>query len=168
MQRAVDRKTQRLIQKPKNPRVSEKPKKPKEKEKEKEKDKENVIDSPPTPSFEVSKVVSAWNAIDGITKVERIKSNSERYKSCNARITEYGIDKVLQAVNNIPLSDFLMGRKKDWKITFDWFVAPNNFPKVLEGNYTDTKSAVPSGARGQFGEAELAAIAQLMNEEDFI
>ena len=24
-------------------------------------------------------------------------------------------------------------------ITFDWFVLPNNFPKVLEGNYDNDK-----------------------------
>lgn len=149
---------------PKASRSTQEKGKEKDKDKDKDKGKEEGEDSPPTPSFEVSKVVSAWNAIDGITKVERIKSNSERYKSCNARITEYGLDKVLQAVNNIPLSDFLMGKKKDWKITFDWFVAPNNFPKVLEGNYTDTKQAIQSGALGYLGTAEIEAAQRLLSE----
>jgi hypothetical protein len=27
-------------------------------------------------------------------------------------------------------------------ITFDWFVKPNNFVKVLEGNYNNTKPSV--------------------------
>ncbi len=33
-------------------------------------------------------------------------------------------------------SDFLNGKNnKGWKVDFDWLFLPNNFPKVLEGNY---------------------------------
>ena len=51
-----------------------------------------------------------------------------------ARVNEYGVDAVLQAIEKVRQSDFLKGGK-DFVITFDWFVKPNNFPKVLEGNY---------------------------------
>jgi hypothetical protein len=55
-----------------------------------------------------------------------------------ARIREYGIDEVVRAIRNVSESTFLKGGSKSgWTITFDWFVKPNNFPKVLEGNYTD-------------------------------
>lgn len=55
-----------------------------------------------------------------------------------ARIKEYGIENVLTAIENVKQSDFLQGRiGKGWTITFDWFVRPNNFPKVLEGNYSN-------------------------------
>ncbi len=30
--------------------------------------------------------------------------------------------------------------KNGWVITFDWFVLPNNFPKVLEGNYDSVRN----------------------------
>lgn len=40
-------------------------------------------------------------------------------------------------------SDFLMGRVKTWKADLEWLVKPRNFPKVLEGRYTNN-SAVPS------------------------
>ena len=54
------------------------------------------------------------------------------------RIEEYGIEDVLKAVESIARSPFLMGQNnRGWMITFDWFVKPNNFPKVLEGNYLD-------------------------------
>ena len=53
-----------------------------------------------------------------------------------ARIRENGVDAVLEAIENVKKSPFLLGdNKKGWQITFDWFVRPNNFPKVLEGNY---------------------------------
>ena len=53
-----------------------------------------------------------------------------------ARIREYGISNVLTAMDRVAASDFLQGKNnKGWVITFDWFVLPNNFPKVFEGNY---------------------------------
>ena len=56
-----------------------------------------------------------------------------------ARIKQYGVDDVLKAIDNIRNSDFLQGKasKRPWVITFDWFVLPNNFPKVLEGQYNN-------------------------------
>jgi hypothetical protein len=32
-------------------------------------------------------------------------------------------------------SDFLMGRKTDWRASFDWIIKPTNFVKIIEGNY---------------------------------
>ena len=41
-------------------------------------------------------------------------------------------------------SDFLKGQSKSgFIITFEWFVRPNNFPKVLEGNYDNRTEAKP-------------------------
>ena len=55
-----------------------------------------------------------------------------------ARIKEYGIDEVLRAIDNINHSSFLRGQnKKNWSITFDWLIKPNNFVKVLEDTYID-------------------------------
>ena len=54
----------------------------------------------------------------------------------HARIAEYGVEEVLKAIEKIRNSAFLKGQNpKGWVITFEWFVRPNNFPKVLEGNY---------------------------------
>lgn len=87
---------------------------------------------------DVQRVVDAWNAIDGIPKVQKVTPDSKRGKSLRARIKEYGVDTVLEAIGKIQESPFLMGKtRKPFNITFDWFVLPNNFPKVLEGNYSD-------------------------------
>jgi len=32
-------------------------------------------------------------------------------------------------------SDFLTGRKTEWKASFDWVLKPANFKKIIEGNY---------------------------------
>ena len=87
-------------------------------------------------------MVSAWNRLEefGIKAVSRVDPGSERGKRLKARIEDYGIEQVLAAIDNIKKSAFLQGRNRTdrkWRITFDWFVRPNNFPKVLEGNYED-------------------------------
>ena len=97
---------------------------------------------------EVQRVVEAWNSLSdcGIAPVSKIGSGSKRYKSLMARLREYGIDAVLEAIGKIRDSSFLQGKsggKRQWVITFDWFVLPSNFPKVLEGNYTDKAPAAP-------------------------
>lgn len=93
---------------------------------------------------DVRQVVDAWNNLQeyGIKPVSRVSRDSKRYKSLTARIREYGLEGVLNAVERIKNSDFLKGiNKNGWTITFDWFVLPNNFPKVLEGNYDNQTGA---------------------------
>jgi hypothetical protein len=36
---------------------------------------------------------------------------------------------------HIKKSDFLMGRSKDFKASFDWIIKPENFAKIYEGRY---------------------------------
>ena len=110
-----------------------------EKEKEKEIKKELELD-PCRP--DVQQVIDAWNSL-GLQKVTRIVTDSQRGKRLRKRISDYGLAEVLRAIDMIRVSSFLQGKNSNgWQITFDWFVRPNNFPKVLEGNYTDKK---PSG-----------------------
>jgi len=37
--------------------------------------------------------------------------------------------------NKVESSDFLTGRKTEWKAGFDWVMKPANFKKIVEGNY---------------------------------
>ena len=110
-----------------------------EKEKEKEKDiDKDTINS--ISSTEVQQIINTWNSL-GLQNIKFIKNNTNRYKMLNARIKEYGIDTFLQAVNNIRNSSFLKGQNnRNWTITFDWLIKPNNFIKVLEGNYDDKEN----------------------------
>ena len=90
---------------------------------------------------DVERVLTAWNSIKKIRPVRNILPGKNRDIMLRARIRENGIDAVLEAIENIKKSPFLLGdSKKGWQITFDWFVKPNNFPKVLEGNYIEGDS----------------------------
>ena len=91
----------------------------------------------------VRRVTEKWNELSqfGIKGISKLSSNSKRYTSLTARIKQYGEDKVVEAIEKIKESDFLQGKNKHgWAITFDWFVLPNNFPKVLDGNYDNRKN----------------------------
>ncbi len=103
---------------------------------------ENIVSKDTIRQTDVQRCVEAWNSLSdcGIKSISKMTSSSKRYQSLVARIREYGIDNVLVAIDKIRHSKFLQGRsgsKRAWIITFDWFVLPSNFPKVLEGNYDD-------------------------------
>ena len=84
---------------------------------------------------DVRRVVQAWNSL-GLQQLSKVTAASKRGSMLHARIREYGVEAVLEAIGKIRESGFLKGdNPKGWTITFEWFVRPNNFPKVLEGNY---------------------------------
>lgn len=102
----------------------------------------NTVSKDTVRRTEVQRCVEAWNRLSdcGIRPVSKMTNTSNRYKWLNARLDEYGIDDVLKAISSIQNSSFLRGGSKSgWMIDFEWFVRPNNFPKVLEGKYLDKK-----------------------------
>lgn len=105
-----------------------------------ESDKDNnlIVSKDTIRQTDVRRVIEEWNKLQevGINPIRDIKPSSKRYQLLKGRIREYGIDEVLNAINNVRNSDFLRGENnRGWMITFDWFVKPNNFLKTLEGNY---------------------------------
>lgn len=101
-------------------------------------------------SNKLQPIIDRWNEL-GLQKLISIKTGTTRYKLLNARIKEYGEEKVIQAIENINNSTFLKGQNsKSWTITFDWLIKPNNFLKVLEGNYEDKKINNRKGSKLRF------------------
>ena len=66
-----------------------------------------------------------------------MSTTSTRYKNTVARLKQYSLGEILTAIDKIRVSDFLLGNRSDFKVTYDWFIKPNNFPKVLDGNYNN-------------------------------
>ena len=95
---------------------------------------------------DVRHISEAWNSL-GLSKISKITPTSSRGKMLRARVNEYGVEEVLNAIERIRKSSFLRGQNKQgWMITFDWFVRPNNFQKVLEGQYDDRKVNTGNGS----------------------
>lgn len=115
----------------------------------------NTISKDIVRSTKVQQIIDEWNSL-GLNKVVSINPGTNRHKSLNARIKEYGEDSIINAIKNINNSSFLKGQNKtNWIITFDWLIKPNNFIKVLEGNYDDIKSKeIPYKNNGQTVEVE--------------
>jgi predicted phage replisome organizer len=134
-------------------------------EKEIEKEIDLTVSDDTVRQTDVRRVVDEWNSL-GLSPVQKITGESKRGKALKARIREYGVDEVIKAVRNVSESTFLRGGSKSgWMITFDWFVKPNNFPKVLEGQYSDrtspeTVSSVDASAQNGRGLSELEKLAE--------
>lgn len=96
------------------------------------------------------KLVEYWNettagSFPPITNIE-----NKRRQMAAARIAEYGKEKFIEAIQRAVQSDFLRGQnQRGFTLTFDWLIRPNNFPKVLEGNYdnstTRTQTTIDNG-----------------------
>jgi hypothetical protein len=84
--------------------------------------------------------MSYWNSHSLLKDITAI--TDKRKGNLNARIKEHGIDAIYKAIDNVSTSKFLRGyNKQGWMATFDWVFLPNNFIKVLEGNYQDSGSS---------------------------
>lgn len=90
-------------------------------------------------SNDLERIFEAWNSLSdlGITQIRGIVKGTKRCSQVRKRVHDYGIDAVLVAIDKIRDSKFLQGKATDFTITFDWFIRPNNFIKVYEGNYDD-------------------------------
>lgn len=91
----------------------------------------------------VDQIIDAWNSI-GLTQLHSINPNTNRHTLLKARISEYSLESIFKAIRNVNASNFLKGQNPNgWVITFDWFIKPNNFLKVLEDNYANEKPREP-------------------------
>lgn len=126
----------------------------------------------------INLILEEWNKL-GLQQLRNINSNTKRYSMLKARLNEYSLDELVQAIKNIDKSSFLKGQNKNnWTITFDWLVRPNNFIKVLEGNYEDKSNNQQASKPSQktkfhnfkqrsdkYSEDQLEAIARKKREE---
>lgn len=71
-----------------------------------------------------------------MNKVEVV--NELRKGFMNARVGEYGMDKVISVMRKAGESPFLNGKNdKAWKADFEWILRPTNFVKIMEGKYSN-------------------------------
>ena len=107
-------------------------------------------------------IIDEWNSLDdNIPKLQALNPSTNRYRLIQARINQYGLEEVLKAIKSIGQSDFLKGYKTDFRVTFDWFIKPNNFVKVMEGNYVDKKVSQERTQSKEMSIAEKARMKRL-------
>ena len=127
---------------------------------------------------DVDAVKDFFNRTMASASIPKIRSaiNGRRKEMLIARVREYGIDAVYEVITKAAASSFLNGGgSRGFVADFEWLMRPNNFPKVLDGNYNTTKNGTainqPTGdprrqERQQLAEGYAAAIARLAAEDD--
>jgi hypothetical protein len=68
---------------------------------------------------------------------EVTKSTKERNNAILKILETYTLQDIGQVFKNVSQSDYLMGKKVDWKANFDWILIPKNFIKIIEGGYNN-------------------------------
>jgi hypothetical protein len=83
---------------------------------------------------ELKEIKEYYNKFSNLKNIRGI--TEKRGVSVKARISDYSLEDVYTMIDNVGSSEFLQGgNDKGWTATFDWCFLPNNFIKVLEGNY---------------------------------
>jgi hypothetical protein len=79
-------------------------------------------------------VLDAFNRI--CTTLPGIKKITERRRD-HIRARGATLSEFEQVFHAVDTSEFLSGRNKEWAgCGFDWIIRPNNWQKILEGNYS--------------------------------
>ncbi len=75
-----------------------------------------------------------------------------RIRALNARLDELGgIAEWIGLCQQIERSDFLMGRTgRDFRATIDWVTKPENFAKIIDGNYDNQPARLNGGNVTEF------------------
>lgn len=85
---------------------------------------------------------NAMAAATGLPKVQHL--TDKRRKALAHRLQECGgLDGWEAAMQRIGASDFLTGRKTDWRCDFDFVLQAGSFTKIMEGSYDNKQSTQP-------------------------
>lgn len=109
-----------------------------------DKDNDKEIDINTYVRDDLQKIVDRWNRLSDVGIAQVRDFTDKRKTQLQARVKNHTADHIMLAIERIRGSDFLCGRKTDWKVTFDWFIKPGNITKILEGNY-DNKGVKVNG-----------------------
>ncbi len=109
----------------------------KEKEQEKDKDKDKDKEEEEEKKIDYEFVVENYHSL--CPKMNKVVVINELRKGfINARVGEYGMEKVISVLRIAGESEFLNGEnEKRWKADFEWILRPTNFVKIMEGKYNN-------------------------------
>lgn len=121
--------------------------------------------APPSFEKEMLLIQEQYNRI--CTALPRCMRLSEARKKSLAKALAAGrtVEDFVAVFGKAQASAFLKGgNARGWAADFDWLIREQNMDKVLEGTYDD-RPAVPKGASGTLGQAELEAIQRVLQEK---
>ena len=115
------------------------------------KEKTYGANAPHSALLDVNAFVSYFNeqlAAQGAI-IKQVKTVTPKRRSViEARARENGKEALKTVADKSASSDFLNGKNdRGWLATFDWIMRPNNFVKVLEGNFDNKNMAASNGGK---------------------
>lgn len=117
--------------------------------------------------IDFNKLAEYFNAKLPSNGMPQVRSITPKRKAAIlAREKEHGKNAIIQVIDNATESSFLNGdNNRGFVASFDWIFRPNNFPKVLEGNYArrTTNGQSSNGALGRINDA-MALAESLLNQ----
>ena len=112
--------------------------------KEKEKDPERE-----SSASQLSRIAEAWNSLP-LKKIARF--TGKRKERTELLLSRYPADEIISTIYSVARSRFLLGGGANhWQIRFDWFILPENFEKVRNGNYLDEEEEETDGQQNRLG-----------------
>lgn len=111
-------------------------------------DKDTSVSSPKPPNLDAHEAIRIFRelCVDGGGLPDVRKLTDLRRKSLTARLRDGGLDDWRQVCQKVSSSAFLRGEEGGWSATFDWIVNPQNYQKILEGNYDKTRCTASARA----------------------
>ena len=112
------------------------------KEKEKDPERESL-------ASQLSRIAEAWNQLP-LKKIARF--TGKRKERTELLLAQYPVEEIVSTIYSIARSRFLLGGGANhWQILFDWFILPDNFEKVRNGNYLDEEEDGTDGQQSSLG-----------------
>ena len=102
---------------------------------------ENQLTADKSKASRQADFISWFNGKVQNARIPKIRLFTEAREKVVAQVwTQFGADRVNEVVNRAAISPFLNGEgKKRFVATFDWIFKPENFLKILEGNFDARK-----------------------------
>lgn len=101
--------------------------------------------SQPHEAVDYDRLVDFFNSeTKGIFGTIRLPLSDTRRGMISARIKEHGKKTFKGMIQKAAASNYLKGQNKNsWRATFDWMIRPNNYEKIITGNY-DNQAIQPT------------------------
>lgn len=97
------------------------------------------VDSDSEEKVNFTNIVAFYNnTVNGKNMPHCVKLTEKRKAAIRARLKEYGINKVYEAIQRCAASSFCNGHnERNWKADFDFVFNANKMARILEGKYDD-------------------------------
>ena len=119
----------------------------------------------------VNEIISLYHSICVSFPSLRAVSDARKTK-IRLLLEKYSLEEFRKVFENAEASPFLKGSDGGWRASFDWMLKEDKFLRILEGNYADKgkkygyKEKVPGWAGFTMGDAEIASLQRMMEEDD--